>query len=84
NIQLLAKQLEWAIDILKIALPDTILVFGFDNSSSHEAFAKDALIINKINIGYSSEQPKMHPSRFSDNTFQEIVFPLNHPDEKKE
>ncbi|CAG8799115.1 27963_t:CDS:2, partial [Gigaspora margarita] len=38
-----AKQLEQAIDILEIALPDIILVFGFDNSSSHGAFTEDAL-----------------------------------------
>ncbi|CAG8731776.1 13084_t:CDS:2, partial [Dentiscutata heterogama] len=43
NVQLLAKQLEWAIDILEIALLDTMLVFGFGNSSSHRAFAEDAL-----------------------------------------
>ncbi|CAG8792411.1 17355_t:CDS:2, partial [Gigaspora rosea] len=61
NVQLLAKQLERAIDILEIALPDTMLVFGFDNS----------------------KQPKMRPSRFSDGIPQEIVFPLNHRNEKK-
>ncbi|CAG8788426.1 6148_t:CDS:1, partial [Racocetra fulgida] len=44
NIQLLAKQLKHAIDILEIALPNTIFVFGFDNSSSHGAFAEDALV----------------------------------------
>ncbi|CAG8563463.1 21519_t:CDS:2, partial [Gigaspora margarita] len=45
-----AKQLEQAIDILKIALPDTIFVFGFDNSSRHGAFTEDALIASKMNI----------------------------------
>ncbi|CAG8605333.1 1216_t:CDS:2 [Cetraspora pellucida] len=83
NVQLLAKQLEQAIDILEIALPDTILVFGFDNSSSHGAFAEDALIVNRMNVGYGGKQPKICPGRFSDSMFQEIVFSLNHPDEKK-
>ncbi|CAG8668093.1 8518_t:CDS:2, partial [Racocetra fulgida] len=72
NVQLLAKQLEWAIDILEIALPDTILVFGFDNSSSHGAFTEDVLIVNRMNVGYSGKQPKMHLGRFSDGTFQEM------------
>ncbi|CAG8811666.1 25825_t:CDS:2, partial [Gigaspora rosea] len=31
KVKLLAKQLEHAIDILKIALPNTIFVFEFDN-----------------------------------------------------
>ncbi|CAG8762124.1 15684_t:CDS:2, partial [Gigaspora rosea] len=31
KVELLAKQLERAIDILEIALPNTIFVFGFDN-----------------------------------------------------
>ncbi|CAG8752999.1 7132_t:CDS:2, partial [Gigaspora rosea] len=51
------KQLERAINILEIALPDTIFVFGFDNSTNHRAFAEDALIVRRINIGYG-EQPK--------------------------
>ncbi|CAG8604007.1 15658_t:CDS:2 [Cetraspora pellucida] len=83
NVQLLAKQLEQAINILKIALPDMILVFGFDNSSSHGAFTKDVLIVNRMNVGYGSKQLKMCSGRFSDNMPQEIVFLLNHSDKKK-
>ncbi|CAG8435766.1 6477_t:CDS:10 [Scutellospora calospora] len=66
NVQMLAKQLERAIDILEIALPDMIFVFGFDNSSSHGAFAEDALIVSRMNVGYGGKQPKMRPGQFFD------------------
>ncbi|CAG8840027.1 46460_t:CDS:2, partial [Gigaspora margarita] len=62
------KQLERAIDILEIALPDTIFVFEFDNSSSHGAFAKDVLIASKMS--YGGKQSKLRPGRFSDSTLQ--------------
>ncbi|CAG8476073.1 11974_t:CDS:2 [Racocetra fulgida] len=73
-----------AIDILEIAIPDTMLVFGFDNSSSHRAFAEDALVASRMNVGFGGKQSKMRPSRFSDSTSQEIVFSLNHQNKKKE
>ncbi|CAG8634544.1 6829_t:CDS:2, partial [Gigaspora rosea] len=37
---------------IEIALPDTMIVFGFDNSSSHGAFAEDALVASQMNVGY--------------------------------
>ncbi|CAG8841365.1 25270_t:CDS:2, partial [Racocetra persica] len=61
NIQLLVKQLKHAIDILKIALPNTIFVFGFDKSSSHGAFAEDALVASRMNIKYGGKQLQMRP-----------------------
>ncbi|CAG8550663.1 41960_t:CDS:2, partial [Gigaspora margarita] len=68
---------------IEIALLDTMLVFGFDNSSSHGAFTKDALVANRMNVGYRDKQPKMHFSRFFDSMLQEMVFPLNHRNKKK-
>ncbi|CAG8848381.1 21149_t:CDS:2, partial [Racocetra persica] len=44
--------LEYMINILEIALLDTIFVFRFDNSSSHSAFAEDVLVASRINVKY--------------------------------
>ncbi|CAG8737054.1 1890_t:CDS:2, partial [Gigaspora rosea] len=83
KVKMLAKQLEQAIDILEIALPNTIFVFGFNNSTNHGAFTKDALIARRMNVGYAGKQPKLCPGRFPDGMPQEMVFPLNHRDNNK-
>ncbi|CAG8607685.1 9877_t:CDS:1, partial [Scutellospora calospora] len=62
KVELLAKQFEWAIDILEIVLLNTIFVFGFDNSTNYRVFTENALIARRMNVGYSSKQPIMHPS----------------------
>ncbi|CAG8839006.1 12143_t:CDS:2, partial [Racocetra persica] len=72
NIQLLAKQLKYAIDILEIALPNTIFVFGFDNSSSHSAFTEDVLVASRMNVKYDEKQPRMRLGQLPDSTPQEM------------
>ncbi|CAG8515236.1 1718_t:CDS:10, partial [Scutellospora calospora] len=49
TLELLAEQLKRTIDVLKIALLSIIFVFGFDNNSNHNAFAKDALVASRMN-----------------------------------
>ncbi|CAG8637409.1 3349_t:CDS:2 [Cetraspora pellucida] len=56
NIQLLAKQLKHIINILEIVFLNTIFVFGFDNSSCYDVFAKDALVASRINVKYDRKQ----------------------------
>ncbi|CAG8684803.1 20837_t:CDS:2 [Cetraspora pellucida] len=48
----------YVTEILEVGVnyDDTIFVFAFDNSLSHSAFAKDALVANRMNIKYDSKQ----------------------------
>ncbi|CAG8829129.1 4313_t:CDS:2, partial [Racocetra persica] len=70
NAQLLAEQLKRTIDVLKIALLGTIFEFAFNNSSSHGAFAEDALVASRMNIKYGGKQPRMCPGQLPDGTSQ--------------
>ncbi|CAG8441758.1 11810_t:CDS:2 [Scutellospora calospora] len=68
TLELLAEQLKQTIDVLEIALLSTIFVFAFNNSSSHGAFAEDALVASRMNVKYSGKQLQMHPGRLLDST----------------
>src|ERR1041384_2769783 len=59
--------------------PGAIGVFAFDNSSSHAAFAADALNARAMNVKPGGKQPKMRDTIF-DGQVQQMVFPDNYPD----
>src|SRR6266498_1907989 len=57
----LIEQIEYkAIPIFEALFPNCIRVFAFDNSSNHSAFALDALVAKRMNIGPDRNTPKMH------------------------
>ena len=67
----LLKQTKEAIEIFNYLFPNCIGLWIFDCSSAHEAFAKDALNINKMNVKPGGKNvPSMH------NT----VIPWTNPD----
>jgi hypothetical protein len=46
-----AQQLKYqAIPIFNILHPDSTAIFYFDNSSNHQTFAPDALLIRNLNV----------------------------------
>src|SRR5437763_14413755 len=64
----LIEQLEYkAIPIFETLFPNCIAVFAFDNSSNHSAFAPDALVAKRMNIGPGGNAPKMRDTFWGPN-----------------
>jgi len=40
-----------AIPIFEVKFPNATAVFTFDNSTNHAAYAKDALVATRMNLG---------------------------------
>ena len=74
NLQVVEK----AIPVFEKMHPGAIAVFAFDNSSSHAAFASDALNAKTMNVKSGGKQPKMRDTIFNGQV-QQMVFPDNHP-----
>ena len=53
------KITEKAIPIFELTHPGSIAVFAFDNSSSHNAYASDALNAKAMNVNLRGKQSKM-------------------------
>ena len=58
--------------------PGAIAVFAFDNSSSHNAYASDALNAKTMNVNPGGKQPKMRDTIFN-GQIQHMVFPSDYP-----
>ena len=73
----LIEQVEYkAIPIFEALFPNSIGVFAFDNSSNHSAFASDALVVKRMNIGPGGNAPKMHDTFWGpNNERQSMNFP---------
>ncbi|KAF8589667.1 hypothetical protein K439DRAFT_1286553, partial [Ramaria rubella] len=71
-----------AIKIFNILHPNDVAVFFFDCSSAHEAFAPDALSVQRMNVKLGGNQPVMHDTIIPDDcpipskcrTIQSMVF----------
>lgn len=75
----MAKQFRKAISIHKKKHPALFIgLWAFDNATNHSAFAKDALLARKMNVGPGGKQPVMRSTTLEDGTVQEMVFPLDH------
>ena len=73
--------LEVAIPIFERAYPGKQAVFFFDNASSHNAYASDALLVSAMNLGPGGKQPVMRKGFIhSKQRPQSMVFEHNHPD----
>ena len=68
------------IPILKYAFPGCEGLFAFDNASNHAAFAPDALVAAKMNLGPGGRQPLLREGwDYSKNMPQAMVFGDNDP-----
>jgi len=66
------------IPILKYAFPGCEGLFAFDNASNHSAFAPDALVASKMNLGPGGKQPLMREGwDYNRNLPQSMVFGEN-------
>ena len=54
----------------------------FDNSTSHGAFATDALRVSDMNLAPGRKQPAKRDTYWDDNIYQSLVFPENYKDKK--
>lgn len=95
DMEQLKEQTMSALDIFEYLFANAVGVFVFDCSSSHEAFAKDALNVNTMNVKPGGKQVHMHdtviplgnppPKPGSIDTRgqpQSMDFPDTHPDPK--
>lgn len=72
----MAKQFRKAISIHKKKHPALFIgLWAFDNATNHSAFAKDALLVRKMNVSPGGKQPAMRSTTLEDGTVQEMVFP---------
>ena len=69
DMEQLLEQTAGAVDVFEYLFPDAVGVFVFDCSSSHEAFGKDALNINNMNVKPGGKQARMH----------DTIIPLTNP-----
>ena len=70
---------EKAIPVFEQMHSGAIAVFAFDNSSSHAAFAADALNARNMNVNPGSKQAIMCDTVFNGRV-QKMVFSDNYPD----
>jgi len=70
---------EKAIPVFEQMHPGAIAVFAFDNSSSHAAFAADALNVRNMNVNPGGKQAIMRDTIFNGQV-QKMVFPDNYLD----
>lgn len=95
DMEQLMQQTRKAVDIFEYLLPHAVGVFVFDCSSAHEAFSKDALNVNNMNVKPGGKQARMHdtvipqtnppPKHGRPDTRgqpQAMVFPDTHQDAK--
>jgi hypothetical protein len=75
-----AEQFKKAIKIHKQKFPEYDALWAFDNSSNHNCFADDALIVSKMNLGSGGQQAKLRDTIFKGER-QLMVFPDDHPEE---
>jgi len=73
-------QVENVIKIVKVKYPKEFydVIWLFDHSSSHTAFAEDALNVNKMNVRPGGAQPKMRDTMWRGRA-QRMVFPDGMP-----
>ena len=69
---LIAQLRDKAIPAFKELFPDKRGVFIFDNSTSHGAYAPDALLATRMNVGGGGKQPKLRNGWFVAQTGEAI------------
>ncbi|CAB4394951.1 unnamed protein product [Rhizophagus irregularis] len=63
--KLVEQIIQCAIPIFEATHPNAIGIFAFDNSTSHGAFAPDALVASRMNVNPGGKQPKMRNTIFN-------------------
>ncbi|RIA82539.1 hypothetical protein C1645_835213 [Glomus cerebriforme] len=79
--KLVEQIIQRAIPIFETTHPNAIGIFAFDNSTSHGAFAPDALIASRMNVNPGGKQPRMRNTIFNEQV-QSMNFPDDYFDEK--
>lgn len=65
NFIFLKKINECATPVFEVTHPNAIGIFAFDNSTSHAAFAPDALVASHMNVNPRGKQSKMRDTVFN-------------------
>lgn len=75
-----AQQFKKAIGIHKRNHPNRVGLWAFDNSSNHNCFAKDALLVSRMNLSPGGGQNLLKDTEVNGVKYS-MVFPMDHPDE---
>lgn len=76
----MVEHTKFAIKILECAFPGCEGFFAFDNASNHCAYAPDALLATKMNLGPGGKQPLLRDGwDHSQNLPQPMVFGQDYP-----
>ena len=79
----MVEHTEFAIKMLKFAFPGCEGLHAFDNASNHCAYALDALIATKMNLGPGGKQPVLRDGwDHAQNLAHPMVFSQDYPDPK--
>ena len=76
----IAEQFQKAIAVHKEEFPEYDALWAFDNSSNHNCFAEDALLVSRMNLGSGGQQALLKDTFFN-GKIQSMVFPNNYHDE---
>ena len=77
----MVEHTEFAIKMLKLAFPGCEGLYAFDNASNHCAYAPDALIATKMNLGPGGKQPVLRDGwDHVQNLPHSMVFSQDYPD----
>ncbi|KZV99844.1 hypothetical protein EXIGLDRAFT_668139 [Exidia glandulosa HHB12029] len=87
DLKQLFAQIVDALDVFEYLHPEDQAVFIFDQSTAHAAYADDALVASRMQVGSGTKQPKMHDTRIPAdnpdpnlrNKLQKMVTDDGHP-----
>jgi hypothetical protein len=74
NNDIVKQVIERAIPIFERTHPNKIALFMFDNSSNHNAFADDALLVSRINMKDGGKQPLLRNGIMPDGSPHIMTF----------
>ncbi|CCI41174.1 unnamed protein product [Albugo candida] len=67
------------ISVFDAQFPIEKALFDFDNATSHAAFAEDALVSQRMNLGPGGKEPVMRNGMFGNGISESMVFLAHHP-----
>jgi hypothetical protein len=74
NQDLIKQVVDRAIPIFEQTHPGKVALFMFDNSSNHNAYADDALVVSRMNLKDGGKQPLLRDGKMPDGSPHTMTF----------
>ena len=74
NQDLINQVVDRAILIFERTHPGKIVLFMFDNSCNHNAYAEDALVVSRMNLKDGGKQPLLRNGKMPDGSPHNLTF----------